>query len=230
MVAPKPFETKTVESEKSIVDDKLNRPAEMQILIGGPYVAPDGKEHKYGHTALRLKAATLDITYDFGRYGRTTGLFGESGEGILRVWTVFHPYINGENALKRTTTGFVYSLFDYQVAAAKAFFDQLIKAGNELPGKRTSSARVYRLATDYHALGPNCTTISLDGAKVAVPKIVQGAEKYNRPADVLDFKEELALSAQGGAKRLFLPANLQRFLSSGCTVKVSRIDVHGARK
>jgi hypothetical protein len=230
MGRPKPFETQTVESNHSLVDDKLNPTAEMQVLVGGPYLAADGEEHRYGHTALRLKTAGFDLTYDFGRYGKTSGMFGESGEGILRVWSSFQPYINGENALKRITTAFVFLVFDHQAIAAKSHFDQLLKSGKELTSRRTGSVSVHKLTMDYHALGPNCTTISLDGAKVAVPRIDFGSEKFNRPEDVLDLKERLALTANGGAKRLFLPANLQKFLSTASPVKVLRTDVYGGRK
>lgn len=229
MASEKPFQTKTTEENKSVVEDRLNPTAEMHILIGGPYTAHNGDEHRYGHTALRFKTATLDITYDFGRYEKVRGMFGESGDGILRVWTVFHPYITGENSLKRTTTGFVYLIFDYQVAAARVHFDRLIKAGKELVAKRTNSMRSFKLSTDYHALGPNCTTISVDGAEKAVQKIAQGSEKYNRPDDVLNFKEELALSAHGGSQRLFLPANLHQFLTAGSFVKISRNDIYGSK-
>jgi hypothetical protein len=230
MPNPKPFETKTVESTSSLVDDKLKPSAELQLLVGGPYVAGDGEEHKYGHTALRLKTKTFDLTYDFGRYGKTTGMFGESGEGILRVWTDFQAYIKGENALKRTTAAFVYLIFDHQAIAVRNYFDQLIKGGKELTGRKTSSMSVYKLATDYHALGPNCTTLSVDGAKVAVPRIDYGSEKFNQPDQVLDWKEQLALKTNGGAKRLFLPANLQSFLSTASPVKVLRTDTHGGKK
>lgn len=89
MASTKPFETKTVEATKSVVEDKLRPTAEMHILVGGPYRAPDGEEQRYGHTALRLKTANWDLTYDFGRYCKTTGMFGESGDGILRVWSSF---------------------------------------------------------------------------------------------------------------------------------------------
>jgi hypothetical protein len=230
MATSKPFETRTVESAGSLVDDKLHPSAEMQLLVGGPYIALDGEEHKYGHTAVRLKTKKFDLTYDFGRYGKTTGMFGESGDGILRVWSDFQAYIRGENALKRTTTAFVYSIFDHQAIASKNHFDQLIKGGKELSGRKTGSMSVYKLATDYHALGPNCTTLSVDGAKVAVPRIDYGSEKYNRPEDVLDLKERLALSANGGASRLFLPANLQKFLSTASPVRLLRTDVHGGKK
>ena len=230
MAKPKPFETKTVESYSSLVDDKLTPNAEMHLLIGGSYVAADGEEHRYGHTALRLKTSKFDLTFDFGRYGKTSGMFGESGEGILRVWSSFQPYINGENALKRTTTAFVYLIFDHQAVGPRRYFDQLIKAGKELVAKRTGSVSVHKLSIDYHALGPNCTTISMDGAKVAVPRIDVGSEKYNRPEDVLDFKERVALSANGGAKRLFLPANLQKFLSTASPVNLLRSDTYGGKK
>lgn len=230
MATPKPFETKTVDSAGSLVDDKLNPSAELQLLVGGPYIAADGEEHKYGHTAVRLKTKNFDLTYDFGRYGKTTGMFGESGEGILRVWSDFQAYIKGENALRRTTTAFVYLIFDHQAIAAKKYFDELIKGGKELTGRKTTSMSVYKLAADYHALGPNCTTLSIDGAKVAVPRIDYGSEKYNRPDEVLDWKEQLAMKTNGGAKRLFLPANLQKFLSAASPVRILRTDVHGGKK
>jgi hypothetical protein len=221
------FETQTVPSKQTVVDDKLKPTAELQLLVGGPYTL-DGEEHRYGHTALRIKGPAIDLTYDFGRYGDVRGLFGESGDGILRVWSDFAPYIKGENALGRVTTGFVYPLFDHQVAAVKAYFDGLIALGKPMPGRDRAGMKVYRLATDYHALAPNCTTLSLDGAKQAFPNIDAGSEKFNKPGDVLSGAERLALAAKGGAPRLFLPANLQSFLGSGSPVKAIRVDQYPA--
>ena len=105
----RPFVTPTNTKQKSVVDDRLKPDAEMHILVGGPYTK-DGEEHRYGHTALRIKSPKYDLTYDFGRYGGVRGTFGESGDGILRIWTSFSTYIAGENALHRTTTGFVLFL------------------------------------------------------------------------------------------------------------------------
>lgn len=224
---PKPFQVKTNDTPKSIADDKLRPTAEMHILVGGPYTDPSGEEHRYGHTALRIKTKNSDLTYDFGRYGKITGTFGESGEGILRVWNSFQPYINGEIALQRKTTGFVYSIFDHQAALSNSYFDGLIKSGISIDGKTTSTKHVYKLSTAYHALGPNCTTLSIDGAKKSIPNIDQGSEKYNRPEDVLTFTERMALKAKGGAPRLFLPANLLAFLSTGAPVKPLRVDLYG---
>lgn len=226
-MATKAFETQTVPSNQTVVDDKLKPTAELQILVGGPYKV-DGEEHRYGHTALRMKTPLVDVTYDFGRYGATRGMFEESGDGILRVWTNFAAYIKAENALGRITTGFVYSIFDHQVQTVKSHFDGLIAAGKAMPSKDRAGMKVYRLATDYHVLAPNCTTLSLDGAKQAIPNLDAGSEKYNKPEEVLTLKERLALAATGGAPRLFLPANLQTFLSSGSPTKPIRIDRYGA--
>ena len=225
-MATKPFQAQTVESNQTVVDDKLRPTAELHILVGGPYKS-NGEEHRYGHTALRIKGRTLDLTYDFGRYGNVRGVFGESGDGILRVWSDFASYINGENALGRITTDFVYPIFDHQISAVKIYFDGLIDSGKSVREKDRSGMKVYRLATDYHALAPNCTTLSIDGAKQALPNIDGGSEKFNRPSDVLTAAERLALAAKGGATRLFLPANLQTFLSSGSPTKTVRVDKYG---
>jgi hypothetical protein len=226
----KPFKTKTNDTPRSIVDDKLKPSGELHMLIGGPYTDPAGEEHRYGHTALRIVSKRSDLTYDFGRYGKISGTFGESGDGILRVWSSFQIYINGEIALHRKTTGFVYSIFEYQAERANSYFDALIANGKPIEGKSTPVKRVIKLNSDYHALGPNCTTLSVDGAKQAIPNIDQGAEKYNKPEDVLTLTERLALRAKGGSSRLFLPANLLNFLETANPVKPMRIDTYGSGK
>ena len=223
------FSTQTVESRNSVVDSRLKPTAEMHILVGGSYTK-DGEEHRYGHTALRVNTRLSGITYDFGRYGITRGIFGESGEGILRVWSSFDAYIKGENALNRVTTGFVYAIFDHQAKAATDYFGALIKVGTHLVVKDRAAMKVYKLTTDYHALGPNCTTLSVDGAKHAIPNIDAGSEKFNKPEDVLSGAERFALAANGGADRLFLPANLQAFLNSVSPSKAIRIERYGVRK
>lgn len=224
---PKPVtRAKTVPPQNSVVQAKIKPTSEIHILVGGPYVK-DGEEHRYGHTALRVESKKSDLTYDFGRYGTTRGTFGESGDGILRVWTDFKSYITGENALKRTTTGFVYYVFDHQAGAANSFFDEKIRAATPLPRKNRANMKTYKLATDYHALGPNCTTLSIDGARAAIKSIDRGSDAYNKPEVVLDWKERLALAATGGSNRLFLPANLQTFLAAQEAVRVDRIDKYG---
>lgn len=203
--------------------------AEMHILVGGPYRDANGEIHRYGHTSLRIKTKKSDKTYDFGRYGNVSGAFGERGDGILRVWSNFDYYIKGENALKRLTTAFVYKIFNYQAEDVNAYFLSLTSAGQHLENKSSLIKKVYKLPIDYHALGPNCTTLTIDGAKKAIPKIDDGANKFNRPEDVLSLSERVALLAKGGSDRLFLPANLEKFLRSSET-KSSRIDTYGSEK
>lgn len=230
MANPKPFETKTNDIKNSVVDDKLKPEAEMHILVGGPYTDSNGEQHRYGHTALRIKTKKYDVIYDFGRYGKVTGTFGESGDGILRVWSEFQSYINGEVALNRKTTSFVYAIFEHQAASVTSYFDELTKTGTEIQSKGTKNKKVFKLATNYHALGPNCTTLSIDGAKQALPNIDQGMDQFNKPEEVLSFTEKLALKVKGGASRLFLPANLESFLISDQAAKPIRVDIYGNQK
>ena len=226
----KKFTAPTNEKPNSFVDAILTPTAEMHILVGGPYTDQTGEEHRYGHTALRIKTKSSDLTYDFGRYGNITGVFNESGDGILRVWNSFQAYISEENVLGRKTTGFVYAIFDYQAVSVNSFYNSLIKVAKEVKGKNTSSKRVYKLITSYDALTQNCTTLSIDGAKQAVQNIDQNSEKFNRPSEVLTIKERAGLLAKGGASRLFLPANLLQFLNSKHPVKPVKIDYYGKEK
>ena len=226
----KPLQTQTVQTNQSVVDDKLKPTAEMHILVGGPYTL-NGEDHRYGHAAIRIKTLTADTTYDFGRYGRTGGEFSAEGEGILRIWSDFSTYIAGENALKRKTTGFVYAIFDYQAKAVNDHFANLISAATSRPQLEAgrSTLKVYQLPTNYHALGYNCTTLSLDGARSVYPNFETGSAAFIKPDAVLTFAERMAMKTVGGGtpSRLFLPANLQDFLSSKPAVKSTRVDAYG---
>ncbi|MES2088688.1 MAG: hypothetical protein V4532_01700 [Pseudomonadota bacterium] len=230
---PKVLTTQTQESGGPAVVDKLKPLAEIHVLVGGPYAA-GGEEHLYGHTAIRVKVAGSDRVYDFGRYGRVVGDFGAEGEGILRVWASFSDYIAGENGLKRKTTGFVYVVFDAQAQSVNTHFSTLIKAAKPRPelARGRSSLTVYQLASNYHALGYNCTTLSLDGVRAAMPTFENGGAAFIKPGDVLSFGEQMAMKTVGGGtpSRLFLPANLEQFLLTKPAVKPTRVDVYGGRK
>ena len=229
-MATKPFQTQTVQANQTVVDDQLTPKAEMHILVGGPYTL-NGENHRYGHTAIRVKVGATDTTYDFGRYGRTGGDFSAEGEGILRVWSDFTPYIASENVLKRKTTGFVYAIFDHQAKAINDHFASLISSATPRPKMEAgrSVLKVYQLPTNYHALGYNCTTLSLDGAKTAYPNFESGSAEFIKPDAVLTFTERMAMKTIGGGTptRMFLPANLQDFLSSKPAVKPTRVDSYG---
>lgn len=229
MSEPK-FTTVTNPTPKSLVDSPLKPTAELHLLIGGPYTA-NGEVHRYGHTALRIKTGGIDLTYDFGRYGKVTGAFRDSGEGILRVWSNFGLYIRSENSLKRVTTTFAYVVFDSQANAVAAEFSRLIKAGKDRVDlyKRGSDMKVYQLLAPYTALLNNCTTVSVDGIKPGIPKIDQGSQEFIKPEKVMSWSECAAMKAVGGGlpTRIFLPANLLDFLTTKPAVKANRVELSG---
>jgi hypothetical protein len=231
MPQPK-FSTVTNSISKSLVDSPLKPTAELHLLIGGPYVV-NGEAHRYGHTALRIKTGSIDQTYDFGRYGKVTGVFRDSGDGILRVWSNFGQYIRSENSLKRVTTGFAYVVFDSQANAVVAEFSRLIKAGKDRVDlyKKGGEMKVYQLSTPYTALLNNCTTISVDGIKPGIPKIDHGSQDFIKPEKVMTWSECAAMKSVGGGlpTRIFLPANLQDFLSMKPAVKANRVEAFGGK-
>jgi hypothetical protein len=98
----------------------------IEILVGGPYTK-NGKNHPYGHVALRVITEGKDITYDYGRYGQTWGLGGSEGEGMLNVWTNFSKYIKGEKATGRTTKGYTFNVSDDDAKKVIEFFESKIK-------------------------------------------------------------------------------------------------------
>jgi hypothetical protein len=235
MATPKPFETQTNEKPKSVVDDKVNPTSLMEILVGGPYGG-----HIYGHTALRVKKPAKEYVYDFGRYRNTysenigmgielKGADSPRGEGILNIWENFDDYIAGENGLGRTTWGYKYKIFDAQADAVINFYQSQIEG--LAPIKKTASFKAYKLQTDYFALGPNCTTLSISGAKHAVPRIDEGSENFIEPSAVLSTMTILAMKAKYGTPtKLFLPVNLQKYLDTGPKIRVDEKATYGGRK
>ena len=92
--------------------------------------------------------------------------------------------------------------------------------------------KVYQLSRNYHALSYNCTTLSLDGVKAGIPTFENGGAPFIDPGAILSMPELLAMKTFGGGtpNRLFLPANLEMFLSTKPSVKPIRVDVYGAGK
>ena len=71
----------------------------------------------------------------------------------------------------------------------------------------------YRIQQDYHALTCNCTTISLDGMKKAIPKFEDKSSKYNDGRG-LGISEKLAAKASGWPSHLFMPKDLEAYMKS----------------
>ncbi len=185
-------------------------PAHMEILVGGPY-EKHGQIQPYGHVAIRVTISQSDMTYDFGRYGKTWGAGDSEGEGMLRVWTDFSKYITGEKATGRTTTGYSFTLTGTQANAVNEYFASKI---SELKAVQDRGyMQQYRLATDYHALKCNCTTESLAGARQALPGLDTNGKKYIE-GNGLNWKEKTAAKLVGWPEQLFMPADLENFLKS----------------
>lgn len=187
----------------------VNTP-KIEMLIGGPYEV-NGEEHPFGHVAIRVISNKEDITYDFGRYGKTWGVGDSEGEGMLNVWYDFSKYIKGENATGRKTTGYVFSLDPTKISLINEHFNSLFTKG-KLVAKRDSMQR-YKLSSNYHALNFNCTTVSIDGGKVGIPNFDHGSDGFNIGRS-LDTMEKIAAKANGWPKKIFLPADLKAFLET----------------
>jgi hypothetical protein len=195
--------------------------ASIEILVGGPY-----GDHPYGHTALRVVTKTDERIYDYGRYGQTWGIGKSEGEGVLNIWSSFGPYIAGENSLGRQTTGFLFDVPEEQAQRVMKFYDA------KVAGKKPTSASKQKksfVIEDYHALGPNCTTLSVAGAKVALPDIDKPRASFQKGRG-LSLMEKGLVSAKGWPDQLFMPADLQAMLDSATGRKPKSIKTYGAKK
>lgn len=189
----------------------------IEILIGGPY-----SNHTYGHAALRVVTLNEERLYDYGRYGETWGIFGSEGEGVLRVWNSARAYIASENSLGRVTTGCTYAISDEKAKAVKAHFDQ--KVAGKKPIEGTKSMKSYRI-DDYHAIGSNCATLTMGGAKVAIPDLDKNGSQFNKGRG-LSTTEKLAARARGWPAQLFMPADIQALLDSDLAKKPTKVTTY----
>jgi hypothetical protein len=186
-------------SQKTTIEVRL---ASMEILVGGPY-----GDHRYGHTALRVNTASTERVYDYGRYGQS---FGPEGEGVLRIWKGFQAYIDDENRLGRITTGYLFDIPEAKAIEIIASFEK------KIVGKpKKLETRYYQsyVVDRYYALGPNCTTVSLGGARLALPSIDVGWEAYQKGRG-LSFVEKQAVNMKGWPPYIFMPADLQELLDA----------------
>lgn len=188
--------------------DPAKRTATVTLLVGGPY-KKHGKDMPYGHVALRVVNAGSDKTYDYGRYGKTWGFGDSKGEGMLRIWTDFGKYVSGENATGRTTTGYTFTVTPEQAQKVDDHFST--KIAGLTPNQDRGYIKQYRLADDYEALNSNCTTVSVEGAKEALPGIDKSASAFNDGRG-LGFTEKVAAKAAGWPDHLFMPQDLGALL------------------
>ncbi len=184
--------------------------AKFEVLIGGPYTL-EGKEHRYGHAALRVITPPSDTIYDYGRYGDTWGPFQSQGEGILNIWHDFKSYILVQNGLGRTTSAFSFSITQQQAEEIQSHFYSLV--GDRTPILIRGAMERFRIESDYDALNSNCTTIILDSLESIFPGFQSAPKEFNR-GQGLSWIEKQAAKLQGWPDHLFTPLDLESFLKS----------------
>jgi hypothetical protein len=195
--------------------------ASIEILVGGPY-----GDHPYGHTALRVTTKSGEHVYDYGRYGRTWGVGSSEGDGVLNVWTSFDAYIAEEKALKRRTMGFLYEVREEQALAIIKFYDS--KTAGKKP-RGASKVKTSFIIEDYYALGPNCTTLSVAAAKVAIHNLDVEWKKYQEGRG-LGMMEKSIVSARGWPRYIFMPADLLEMLNNSTARRPKAVRIYEAKK
>lgn len=214
----------------------LTPEAELHLLIGSAYGEGD-TESPYGHTAVYIKIKSKEYVYDFGRYGRTlpenirgielSGSSSPRGEGILKVWNSFSAYIDEESRQgastrrSRTTYTYGYKIFDSQANRVLNYYNNLIKLAKN--AQQTTHYKRYKLAQDYFALAPNCTTQSLEATKKAIPNMGKSGHRFVNSDKVLPFTVRAAfrMSEYKMPDYLFLPDNLNDYLKESPDVKTN---------
>lgn len=186
----------------------------IQLLVGGAYTDANGKEHPFGHTAVRLVDGenSRDMIYDFGRYGRTNGEFSAEGEGILRKWDgAYDEYIENQNANGRETLGYSFPVTKEQYEAALAYATSLEEGSEGYSGNDSFAdggrRDVRKLTDDYHGLTNNCTTLSVDIAEAGMPGTDFDVSQENDGTG-LSAPLKMAARFQGWPEDIFMPADL----------------------
>jgi hypothetical protein len=190
------------------------RMATIEILVGGPYSG-----HPYGHTALRVTTSHDDKIYDYGRYGRTWGFGNSEGDGVLNIWKDFQAYIKGENSHNRVTTGFTYDVTEEKAGEINKFYESKVKGKKNIVSDKDYDRYIIE---DYYALGPNCTTLSMSGAKIALPSIDKNRKTFQEGRG-LSMLEKSAVSVKSWPDYIFMPADLKAMLEAS-DVKSKKIN------
>lgn len=248
-VIPSAFVADKVVADKVVANQTLT-PAEINVLVGSSYQKADGSISPYGHTALHVKVGDKEKIYDFGRYGKTTpevvrgftltGSNSPSGEGILREWDSLAEYLAEESSygagtpLPRTTTQYGYKVSETQANTVLNSMRDLKTSNHAISIKDSSSKfETFKLDSDYHALYNNCTTLSLAPLEGVIPNFQKNASSFvDLYSGIPDASVRTAMSLSGLdlPKSIFLPENLNNYLSKSPDVKTDFVRTHKRSK
>ena len=136
----------------------------VELIIGKGYTK-NGKEHPYGHVALRVFNAKegYDIIYDFGRYG-AVHFTQITGDGILNVYTNPKNYLRSEMSL-RSSVGYTQVTTIDEDKQIISHFKNLTNSGEVYNGGAVpgGGGTAYKLEKDYNILSNNCLTMACSG-------------------------------------------------------------------
>jgi hypothetical protein len=210
-------------TERSTIN--VSSPA-IELLIGAPYTQ-NGLPHTYGHMALRVITSSVERVYDFGRYGKIAGEYSAEGEGILRIWESFNSYISNENSYGRSTKGFVYEVNEDSARKIINYYLRVIVDAVERRAKHPHM-KEFKIPRNYHGITNNCVTMSLSGAKIALPKIDENAARYNQGRGMSAKEKTAAMVTNfGWPNHIFMPLDVQAMLESEKRYPVEKVVQYG---
>ncbi|HDR2355813.1 TPA: PAAR domain-containing protein [Enterobacter roggenkampii] len=170
--------------------------------LNGVYIWTETTET--GHAFVSVHENNTVYLYTYGRYGRTGGPFGMTGDGIL-------DFMKGDDARDYyrkelyENNARVFKINDAGIPETRAFFENLWKGGRKPIGIEENSAtdRTGHSIDSYDVTGSNCTTHTVAGIKAAGSTIFDTS--YNSKSTQLPIESE---------EHFTIPVSLQTYLLS----------------
>ncbi|WP_312312218.1 PAAR domain-containing protein [Atlantibacter sp.] len=171
-------------------------------LLNGVYIWTETTET--GHAFVSVHENNTVYLYTYGRYGRTGGPLGMTGDGIL-------DFMKGDDARDYyrkelyENNARVFKINDAGIPETRAFFENLWKEGRKPIGIEENSAtdRTGRSIDSYDVTGSNCTTHTVTGIKAAGSTIFDTS--YSSKSTQLPIESE---------EHFTIPVSLQNYLFS----------------
>ena len=171
-------------------------------LLNGVYIWTETTET--GHAFVSVHENNTVYLYTYGRYGRTGGPFGMTGDGIL-------DFMKGDDARNYyrkelyENSARVFKINDADIPETRAFFENLWKEGRKPIGIEENSVtdRTGRSIDSYDVTGSNCTTHTVAGIKAAGSTIFDTS--YSSKSTQLPIESE---------EHFTIPVSLQNYLLS----------------
>ncbi|MEG9465275.1 MULTISPECIES: PAAR domain-containing protein [Enterobacter] len=210
-VLPGPIESEpeqyaqTAKKQNSFAD--ICKP-ENNPLLNGVYIWTETTET--GHTFVSVHENNTVYLYTYGRYGRTGGPFGMTGDGIL-------DFMKGDDARDYyrkelyENNARVFKINDAVIPETRAFFENLWQEGRKPIGieENSATARTGHSIDSYDVTGSNCTTHTVAGIKAAGSSIFDTS--YRSTSTQLPIESE---------EHFTIPISLQSYLlSKSCSLQ-----------